>query len=129
LRRALAKQFGIVSHQETLETNVLFLQVVSPDAPGLQHASPGRPSSERWSLGGHQFNYQLINHPIDYLATNFAEVEFGLPVMDRTALTGSYDMQLHWERENLESLRACFKNAVLLILSKLLMLYNIGTLS
>jgi uncharacterized protein (TIGR03435 family) len=110
LRRALAKQFGIVSHQETLETNVLFLQVVSPDAPGLQHASPGSPSSEQWSLGGHQFNYQLINHPIDYLATNFAEMEFGLPVIDRTALTGAYDMQLHWERENLESLKQALKD-------------------
>jgi len=110
LRRALAKQFGIVSHQETLETNVLFLQVVSPDAPGLQHASPGSPSSERWSLGGRQLNYQLINHPIDYLVTNFAEMEFGLPVMDRTALTGAYDMQLHWERENLESLKQALKD-------------------
>ena len=37
-------------------------------------------------------------------------MEFGLPVIDRTALTGAYDMQLHWERENLESLKQALKD-------------------
>jgi uncharacterized protein (TIGR03435 family) len=105
LRKKIATQFGIVAHHQTMETNVLLLQLVTQDAPGLRQGSPGGPASDRQDSG----DYQLINRPIASLA-DFAGFEFGLPVIDQTGLTGVYDVNLRWDFPNVASLKQAFKD-------------------
>ncbi|MGO8765046.1 MAG: TIGR03435 family protein [Limisphaerales bacterium] len=95
LRREMEKQFGIVGRNETVETNVLFLQIKSPNAPGLRLTTTRNYSSSRQAGGEyHTVNLQLGS------ACAFLEVQFGIPVIDQTGLSGSYDINLKWDFQN-----------------------------
>ena len=91
LRQELKKQFGVTGRHETIETNVLFLQIVNPKAQGLKPARTQDASSSRFYRG----ELTIANQPIASVA-NFAEGQFGIPVIDRTGLTGSYDVNFNW---------------------------------
>ena len=42
------------------------------------------------------FKYSLTNQEFRFLV-GFLESQFGKPVLNRTGLTGRYDVELHWE--------------------------------
>jgi RNA polymerase sigma factor (sigma-70 family) len=95
LRREIEKQFGIVGRDATVETNVFFLQVKSPNAPGLKLTTNPNESSSNGSWG----EYHVVNEQFFNVA-NFLEFEFGVPVIDQTGLTKSYDIDLTWDYQN-----------------------------
>jgi uncharacterized protein (TIGR03435 family) len=91
LKQQIKKQFGVAGRYETFETNVLFLRVKQPNAPGLKKAktSGGTSSSAR------DGEYKISNGPLDYCAT-YLEQALQAPVIDQTGLQGNYDMDLTW---------------------------------
>ena len=95
LRREMEKQFGIVGRDETLETNVLFLKIRSPNAPGLKPTTTRNNSSSSQNWG----EYHVVNERF-FNVGNFLEGELGIPVIDKTGLTGSYDVDLKWNSQN-----------------------------
>ncbi len=95
LKKELQRQLGVVGRMETIETNVLFLRIKSPDAPGLRPAATHNNSSSRNSFGQLEFvNIQIAS------VANSMESVFGIPVIDQTGLTGSYDVNLKWDNRN-----------------------------
>lgn len=95
-RREIEKQFGIVGRDETVETNVLFLQLKSLNAPGLRHAKIQNHSSTDESDG----EYHLVNGRLAYTLDDFLEGELGVPVVDQTGLDGNYDVDLKWDYQD-----------------------------
>jgi uncharacterized protein (TIGR03435 family) len=94
-RRAVGKQFGIVGRRQTVETNVLFLIIKSRNAPGLRPSTTRNGSSSANSDG----HLKLVNIQMAAVA-NSLESQFGIPIIDQTGLTGSYDVDLQWNRQN-----------------------------
>jgi uncharacterized protein (TIGR03435 family) len=95
----------------TVETNVLLLQVKTPNAPGLKASTPASEAGQSSNLGEtaefHSGAAPLID--LDHLCEN----ELGIPVLDRTGLTNNFDVELKWERKNDASRKDSFKKAVL----------------
>ena len=79
----------------TMETNVLFLQVKTSDAPGLKPTTTRNNSSTRYVPG--QFN--CVNAKVASVAHTL-ENQFGIPVIDQTGLTRRYDIDLKWDYWN-----------------------------
>jgi uncharacterized protein (TIGR03435 family) len=96
LAREIQKQFGIVGRFETIETNVLFLQVVNPNAPGLMTST--RTDNSGNSNGG-SGERKITNGTMDTIAFSF-EGEIGIPIVDQTGLTGRFDTDLKWDDRN-----------------------------
>ncbi len=95
LRREVEKQFGVTARRETVETNVLLLQIKTPNAPGLKSPAARNNSFSRNNQG----RFDLANAQFASFA-NFVEGQFGVPVIDQTGLTGSYDDNLKWNYRN-----------------------------
>lgn len=101
LQQELQKQFGLVGHVQTTNTDVLVLKVRTPNAPGLKPPVAGGQSdytahSTSWS------EFVCNNGPISTDAEPFAglqrclENEFKMPVVDETGLTGNFSIDLKW---------------------------------
>jgi uncharacterized protein (TIGR03435 family) len=95
LQQAVEEQFDIIGRRVTVETNVLFLQIKSPNAPGLKRTTTRNGSSSRFGRG----ELNLVNMLASSIA-NSLEGQFGVPVIDQTGLTGSYDVNLSWNNRN-----------------------------
>ena len=93
LKEQIKKQFGIVGRRETFETNVLFLRVKQPNAPGLKKTKSGL-SSSTINTG----EFQVSDAPLDYCAL-LLEGALQTPVVDQTGLRGNYDFDLKWNGE------------------------------
>jgi len=102
LQAEIQRQTGWAGHVESRSTDVLLLTVGQANAPGLQASRPQRgaarssSSSSMSSLGGaarqsKKFSFQ--NQSIPNLIQNL-QPEFGQPILDRTGLTGNYDVSL-----------------------------------
>jgi uncharacterized protein (TIGR03435 family) len=90
LKELIKKQFGLVGRNETFETNVLFLRVAQPNAPGLKRAKNSRGPSTL-NLDGNEF--KVSNGSIGFCA-NFLEDAMETPVVDQTGLKGNYTFDL-----------------------------------
>jgi uncharacterized protein (TIGR03435 family) len=107
LQSELRKRFGIVAHRETVTTNVLFLRVKNPNAPGLKpSASQGNGSSVSFSEG----HLKAANMQMASLV-NDLEGQLGTPFVDQTGLKRKFDMDLTWDIQN-DSQHEKFKQAV-----------------
>lgn len=96
LQKAIAQQFGLTASRKNLETNVLVLSVLIPDAPGLKRDTKnGRQAYKpgHWILPG---------QPIKTLA-NQIDHYFDLPVIDQTGLTGKFTINLKWDDSGIKS--------------------------
>ena len=94
LQSEIKDKLGLVGRRETRDTEALLLEVASPNAVGLQPASSegegGGGGSN--SSSGH---YTSKHQPITSLA-GFLEGRLDVPVIDKTGLTGRYDIDLTW---------------------------------
>jgi len=93
LRSLLADRFKLAVHNETKELPVFDL-VVAKNGPKLQPAKPDEPSKSSMSMGGSE---QLTATAIQLsaLATQLS-YQLHSPVIDKTGLTGAYDITLQW---------------------------------
>ncbi len=87
-------QFGLVAHIETLETNVLVLELKNPAAPGLK---PLRPGAQASGEGDIRFGSAKV---ADLLENDY----FHQPVVDEAKLPTTYWFVLPWKQEFLDSL-------------------------
>lgn len=91
LRQELQRKFGLVGRRESVETNVLHLVVRTLSAPGLTPAVSG-PSNGRSGAGYYECSGQSMSDLAWYL-----ESYFGMPVVDKSGLTGRFDIKLKWQ--------------------------------
>jgi len=93
LQTEIKKQFGVAGRFETIETNVLFLTVKTPNAAGLRAVTskagnqyeengPGRLSGTNQTLSG---------------LASMLEGRFRIPIIDQTGLANRYDFHLAWD--------------------------------
>jgi uncharacterized protein (TIGR03435 family) len=93
LKELIKKQFGLVGRRETFETNVFFLRVVRPNAPGLISHKPN-PGPSYFKSTDNEF--KISNGSMLFFA-NFIEDTTETPVIDQTGLKGNYDFDLKWD--------------------------------
>ena len=92
LQAEIRKKFGVTAEYQTIETNVLLLEVKSPHAAGLK-LSKSHDSSGTSSWNG---EIQADNDTLDGLAI-MLELNLGIPVVNQTGLTNGYGFTLRWD--------------------------------
>jgi uncharacterized protein (TIGR03435 family) len=95
LQQEVQKRFHIAARHENIETNVLFLQLKTQNAPGLKRTGTQNNAFSR----SYQGEFDLVNMKFSSVA-NFVENKFGIPAIDQTGLTGNFDVNLKWNDRN-----------------------------
>ena len=95
LRQEIKNQFGLTARTVKVETNVLLLKVKIPNAPGL-HPSKTRNGESQGS--GPNF-FKCKNQSVSGVA-GFVENVLEIPVINKTALTQHFDLDLNWSRND-----------------------------
>ena len=90
LQGEIQRKFGLAGHFETIDTNVMFLRVSHPNAPGLRPAVAAHGSSD---IGNGYLSVQ--GETMADLAGQL-ESSYSLPVIDQTGLTNRYDFKIDW---------------------------------
>jgi uncharacterized protein (TIGR03435 family) len=102
LQAEIKRQLGYVAHRVSRQTDVLLLTLKQTDAPGLR-PSPGRSggqvaasstSSSSAGAGVKKKTITFQDQPVSNLVKNL-QGSFDRPILDRTGLTGNYDISLH----------------------------------
>jgi RNA polymerase sigma factor (sigma-70 family) len=93
LQLEIRKKFGLSAEYHTIETNVLLLEVNYPNSAGL------KPTSHK-DLGSNYRDGDINanNQTMESLAQSL-ETDLGVPVIDQTGLTNSYDFNLEWHNK------------------------------
>ena len=111
LQKEIQRQFGYVAHHETRQTDVLLLTLKQAGAPGLKPSQQesrrgGFGSSSSASLGAgmdtRSRTFASQNQPVSALVKNL-QGHFDKPVIDRTGLTGNFDVSLEVTLRNGDS--------------------------
>ena len=94
LRSLLADRFKLAVHNETKEAPIYEL-VVAKNGPKLQPAKPDQPT--RMTMGGSG----KATMEVDQISALIYQLslQVGRPVVDKTGLTGKYDIKLEWTRD------------------------------
>jgi uncharacterized protein (TIGR03435 family) len=92
LQQAIKNRFGLVGRRVLIETNVLALTLRKRDAPGLQPSTD--PADQNNNLGPD--NIMCVYAPMSKLVEYLEDV-LGTTVVDRTGLTGYFDIYVHWD--------------------------------
>jgi uncharacterized protein (TIGR03435 family) len=95
LRAEIKKQFGLVAHTETRDTDVLVLKNTNPNAPGLKISKGGGPNIWMNSGSVKLVGYKMTD-PSGFDVAHTIGMYFNMPVVDETGLTGAYDIDFHW---------------------------------
>jgi uncharacterized protein (TIGR03435 family) len=107
LQKEIQRQFGYVAHRETRQADVLVLTLKQAGAPGLKpsrgqnNGGGGFASSSSSSAGtgGQSTQVNSQNQPISSLIKKL-QGYFDKPIIDRTGLTGNFDVSLTAATEN-----------------------------
>jgi uncharacterized protein (TIGR03435 family) len=98
----LKERFGLVVHQED-KVQPVFLMTVLPEGSKLKAsppqpdaAEPGKLTSGMWRIGRGTMKASRMKMPT--LAENLS-YQVGRTIVDKTGLTGEYDMELTWTPE------------------------------
>jgi uncharacterized protein (TIGR03435 family) len=86
------RKFGLVGRRTLVETNVLALTLRNRNVPGLNPNSD--PAGQNYSRTSDTI--QCVYAPISKLV-EFLENALGTPVVDRTGLTGYFDIYVKWD--------------------------------
>ncbi len=97
LQKEMERKLGVVGRRETRETDVLRLTVRHPDAPGLK---PSISREAGYSGGNGELNVTASS--MDEVAGFLERQGLGLPVVDHTGLTGKFDFDLKWNKNDPE---------------------------
>lgn len=95
-QKLLADRFHLTLHRDTREMPIYAL-TVAKGGPRLKPADPSEPVNAG-SYGGTERTMKFTNMSMGELARNLALFE-DRPVVDQTALPGSYDFTLKWTLE------------------------------
>ena len=95
LQQEIKRQFGLTGRLETRETDVLLLSVKNPDTGGLRPSTTQRGGSSSFTTG----QLVCVNQPLRTLAGHL-ESYFKVPVIDKTGLTGNFDIDLKWNERD-----------------------------
>jgi uncharacterized protein (TIGR03435 family) len=94
LQTLLAQRFNLKFHLETREMPVYAL-VVGKNGPKFKKSAPDAPGGGLMGVNGHNQTIAVPREPMEYLAQNIADSFFvDRPVVDRTGLTGTYDIKM-----------------------------------
>jgi uncharacterized protein (TIGR03435 family) len=103
----LTQRFALEFHLETSRSRVLALRR-SSDVPGLQRARAADPGPILRLRD--ETSIRVGNAPLTPLFTAWLSTRLGLPVVDRTDLTGHYNFDLRWETQpSAETLKAALQ--------------------
>ena len=113
LREEIQRQFGLVAHTEIQPRDVLLLKVVNPDAPSLKinasgstdhgiNIADGKFTLVNFAMSGSE---RVLKGSTTVIKTNLDDsivnvlggYYMGVPVIDETGLTNSYDVDLQWD--------------------------------
>jgi RNA polymerase sigma factor (sigma-70 family) len=91
LQTAIKRQFGIVAYREIQDADVLLLQVKNPHSANIK---PGVGKGLPWTDATDIFDkpYSVVNAPMESFRYAL-EYSLGIPVVDRTGLTNTYDIK------------------------------------
>jgi len=101
LRSLLAERFQLKYHIEAREGNVLAL-VIAKGGPKLKRpedgpcAEPIKRNEHCAKLGFSAFNIGIINMPMGVFVSGLARIMEDRHLMDKTGLTGDYDVDVSW---------------------------------
>jgi uncharacterized protein (TIGR03435 family) len=99
LRREIQRQLGLTAHRESQMTDVLLLEMDPAKVARLKTTAGGRSmaSPPEWSSAVRQFAF--TNQPVETVVQTLGR-QLGMPVLDRTGLSGNYDLLLQWPGQN-----------------------------
>jgi len=97
LRPLLADRFKLAVHNETRQLPVYEL-VVAKNGPKFQPANPEEKFDESTKFSGMLTMLTLQTAPISVL-TGELSARLSRPVLDKTGLTGKFDIKLEWARD------------------------------
>jgi len=100
LQALLADRFQLKIHRETKEESVYAL-LVSKNGPKLQASEAKGGGPPRMMMGRGLVNGQAVELP---MLANVLSNQLGRPVVDRTGLTGHFDIKLQWTPDPGQSL-------------------------
>ena len=95
LRQLIEKQFHLTAHKETRETDILVLTLRSGNAPGLK-PNPSKSTSANSDAGA---GYWRASNVSPGNIAGRLERYFKIPVLDRTGLTGRFNVNLKWDEQ------------------------------
>jgi uncharacterized protein (TIGR03435 family) len=87
-KAAIRKKLGYTAHWETRDTDVLLLETLTPDPPGLK-VSPAGNGNVSFKNGKYKFTHTRLESVM-----GFMEYTLKQPVLDRTGLTNFYDFSV-----------------------------------
>lgn len=97
LQTLLADRFELKLHRETREVPVYAL-MLDKNGPKLKNSPDDAKSGSSFSMGGIQGHMKYSKGIMGQFVLSLTN-EVGRPVLDKTGLTGTYQFELNWVRD------------------------------